>query len=114
MISLQSRVQFLFLFYDNKNFLLLLVIMNAYDNDDDDDDDGGNLDAELINMYGLGMVWYGMHGLGMYGHRAGDVAADNEAPVMYHRILMSAQYDDQYIMIQRVVMVIKIIIMMLI
>ena len=40
-------------------------------------------------------VWYGMHGLGMYGHRAGDVAADNEAPVMYHRILMSAQYDDQ-------------------
>ena len=50
----------------------------------------------------------------MYGHRAGDVAADNEAPVMYHRILMSAQYDDQYIMIQRVVMVIKIIIMMLI
>ena len=59
-------------------------------------------------------VWYGMHGLGMYGHRAGDVAADNEAPVMYHRILMSAQYDDQYIMIQRVVMVIKMIMIMLI
>ena len=27
----------------------------------------------------------------MYEH-AGDVAADNEAPVMYHRILGSAQY----------------------
>ena len=29
-------------------------------------------------------------------HAVGDVAADNEAPVMYHRILQSAQYDDQY------------------
>ena len=55
-----------------------------------------------------------MHGLGMYRHRAGDVAADNEAPVMYHRILMSAQYDDQYTMIQMIVMVIKIMILMLI
>ena len=32
---------------------------------------------------------------GMYEH-AGDVAADNEAPVMYHRILCSPQYDDEY------------------
>ena len=33
--------------------------------------------------------------VGMYEH-AGDVAADNEAPVMYHRILCSPQYDDEY------------------
>ena len=33
---------------------------------------------------------------GMYEH-AGDVAADNEAPVMYHRILVSASTaDDEY------------------
>ena len=33
--------------------------------------------------------------MGMYEH-AGDVAADNEA-VMYHRILMSATNDDEYL-----------------
>ena len=33
--------------------------------------------------------------MGMYEH-AGDVAADNEAPVMYHRILVSATSDAEY------------------
>ena len=46
------------------------------------------IDAELINIYG----WV----VGLYEH-AGDVVADNEAPVMYHRILWSARYDDEFL-----------------
>ena len=34
--------------------------------------------------------------VGLYEH-AGDVVADNEAPVMYHRILWSARYDDEFL-----------------
>ena len=65
--------------------------------DDNYDDMGRRKRAILMHNWSICMG-------GMYEH-AGDVAADNEAPVMYHRILVSATSEKMNMMMTRMLMV---------